>query len=295
MIIVKLIGGLGNQMFQYAFGRKLALTHQTDLKLDIEELSSKIEKDDFTLRNFDLSVFNIQAEIASLAEIKRFQVAKTTKLLHLLSLNSPIRPRNFYLREPHHHFFANALIAPINTYANGYWQTEKYFSSIRKELLDDFKPKQELSEVSKKIATKIIDSNSVSIHVRRGDYVSNAVNFKVHGLCEADYYLRAIDCIAEKVKDPYLFVFSDEPSWFKENIKSNFPVVFVEHNQVENSYEDMILMSMCQHNIIANSSFSWWAAWLNQNENKIVIAPKKWMNDSPKNTKDVIPETWIKL
>lgn len=295
MIIVKLIGGLGNQMFQYAFGRSLALKNNTNLKIDIQDLQNKAKKKDFTLRNFELNVFNVHVEIASESEIQNFMKSKTMMLKDLLTLSLPFKSKNFYLREPHHHYFPLAKNVPANTYAYGYFQSEKYFIDIRPTLLKDFTPRLPLSKQSQEVADRMSKVNGVSIHVRRGDYVSNLVNLDVHGLCEADYYERALSIITEKVDQPKLFVFSDEPNWFKENIKCNFPVEYIEHNIGNASYEDLYLMSLCKHHIIANSSFSWWGAWLNQNPNKIVIAPSKWMNNTPKNTKDVVPDSWIKI
>ena len=295
MIIVKLIGGLGNQMFQYAFGRSLALKNNTTLKIDIQDLQNKAEKKDFTLRNFELNVFNVQVEIASESEIQNFMKSKTMMAKDLLTLTLPFKSNNFYLREPHHHYFPLAKKAPANTYAYGYFQSEKYFNDIRSTLLKDFTPRLPLSKRSQEVADRMSKVNGVSIHVRRGDYVSNKVNLDVHGLCEADYYEKALAIISEKVDQPKLFVFSDEPNWFKEKTKTDFPVEYVEHNVGNASYEDLYLMSLCKHHIIANSSFSWWGAWLNQNLNKIVIAPSKWMNNTPKNTKDVVPDSWIKI
>ena len=294
MIIVKLFGGIGNQMFQYAFGRALSLKHQVELKLDISVLSDKTNKE-ISDRDFELEAFGIKATIASKEEIKKFSSGKMKKAIDLVSLSVPFKRDFFYLREPGFGFFRNALKAPANSYVDGYWQSEKYFMNIRPVLLKEFFPVNPLSEKSKKTVEKIKSVNAVSIHVRRGDYYSNMVNAKYTGICTEPYYMTAIEKISAKIKDPFFFIFSDEPDWFKKNIKMKFPVEYIEHNTGRQSYEDMFLMSLCRHNIIANSSFSWWGAWLNQNAEKNVIAPAKWFNDDSKKISDLLPSTWIKI
>ncbi len=148
---------------------------------------------------------------------------------------------------------------------------------------------------NKDIGEMIQSFKSVSLHIRRGDYVSNKVTNQVHGVCDLNYYSHAISYIAERISNTHLFVFSDDPEWAKGNLKTEIPTFFVDNNRADKDYEDLKLMRQCKHNIIANSSFSWWGAWLNQNAGKIVIAPKKWFNDKSINTKDLIPEKWIRL
>jgi len=295
MIVVKLMGGLGNQMFQYAFGRSLALKNNTELKLDLSFLEDKTHRENFTYRDYELNVFAIQANIASQKEISPFQKSRKRKIIDYLLLNLSIKPNNFYLKEPHFNYFAKALSAPKNTYAEGYWQSEKYFINCRAELLNEFFPKEKIVSENKSLADKIHTENAVSLHVRRGDYVSSAHNNNFHGTCDKGYYLKAIELITQKVDNPVFYVFSDEPQWFRENFNINFPVHVVEQNSGKNSYWDMYLMSQCKHHIIANSSFSWWGAWLNKNEDKIVVAPKNWFRDTSMNTQDLIPSNWIKI
>ncbi|MGZ6540009.1 MAG: alpha-1,2-fucosyltransferase, partial [Bacteroidia bacterium] len=288
-------GGLGNQMFQYAFGKSLALKHNVNLKLDISALNDKSIKEEYTIRNFALGNFNVHADLASAQEIKQFVKNKAGKLIDLASLYFPFKAENFYLREPSFSFFKKAFNAPANSYVDGYWQTEEYFSSIRKELLKELSPIKSLSPESILIADKMRKGESVSIHVRRGDYISIPQNNVLFETCSESYYYEAIKMIRNKFPDSFFYIFSDEPEWFKNNIRIDFPVEFVTHNIRENSYEDLVLMSLCKHNIIANSSFSWWGAWLNENPDKIVIAPKHWFKDKSKNTKNLIPQKWIQI
>ena len=135
----------------------------------------------------------------------------------------------------------------------------------------------------------------MSLHVRRTDYVQNALTNKIHGVCDQDYYASCVRYIGDQVSNPHFFIFSDEPQWAKDNLMFDFPMTVVDCNDASRNYEDLRLMSTCKHNIIANSSFSWWGAWLNSNPNKIICAPKQWFTDSTRNTKDLIPSNWIRL
>lgn len=173
---------------------------------------------------------------------------------------------------------------------DGYWQSEKYFASCVNQVRQAFKFPS-LDKGNQLIAQQIEQVNSVSVHVRRGDYVNNPL----HGdICTLDYYKRAIGIINSKIANPQFYVFSDDVAWCKDNL--SLPnAVYVDGNQGKNSYKDMQLISLCKCNIIANSSFSWWGAWLNINSNKVVIAPRKWFNDTRFNVSDLLPNEWIKI
>jgi hypothetical protein len=175
---------------------------------------------------------------------------------------------------------------------DGYWQTENYLIDIKDTILNDFQLKLPLRNELKEIALKISDSNSVSIHIRRGDYAQDKKTNAHHGTCSLEYYQEAIKLITEKIQNPIFYIFSDDIEWVKENLKINYPKYHVEGNK---GFEDMELMKNCKHNIIANSSFSWWAAWLNTNKEKIIIAPKNWLNNPKFDTSDVVPNSWIKI
>ncbi len=295
MIIVKLMGGLGNQMFEYAFGRYLAIKNDTQLKLDISQLKSREIRMEHTVREFALDAFNIPSAIAGPEELKRYDKGKFQKVLDLLMLFIPLKRKGLFIREPYFRFFKKALNTPEESYLDGYWQSEKYFLPVRETLLKDFSLKIPLDSSNKNIAEQIKMERSVSIHVRRGDYLSIAQNTSLFEICDAAYYVSALNEISKTEKNIVLYVFSDEPEWFNQNVKTNFPVVYVTHNSGTQSYIDMYLMSLCKHNIIANSSFSWWGAWLNENSNKIVVTPKRWFRNNSKDTGDLIPKEWIKL
>ena len=288
MIIVKLMGGLGNQLFQYAAGRSLAHAKQTELFIDptfYDNQSGNIEK-----RNYSLEAFNIKPAFATKAELNKFD-----KPGLFLKVSDKLRPyyKKRYYFEQHFHFDTNFFQSASSSVLVGFWQSEKYFHQISDVIRKDFTLTGELSAKTKELQQVIANSNSVSIHIRRGDYVKNPETLRNHGVCEIDYYEAAMKLIAENVSNPDYFVFSDDIAWVKENLTVNRPVTFVNHNDGNHAYEDMYLMSQCKHNIIANSTFSWWAAWLNNNANKIVIAPKKWFNEFNGNTKDLFPAGWM--
>jgi hypothetical protein len=291
MIIVKLMGGLGNQMFQYAAGRRLALNHNTILKLDLSFLLNRTPRENFTYRSYELGIFNIQAELASPSEINRF-VPTGKNMLNYLKRKLKL---NKLVKESHFHFDEGGLSSPDNSYLDGYWQSEKYFKEIEDIIRSDFTLKAKATNLNQELAKEIGSYNSVSLHIRRGDYVSNPETNNFHGSCSLGYYEKAIKKIADCIVEPHLFIFSDDPDWAKDNLIFEYPIKFVAHNGSEKSYEDLRLMSLCKHNIIANSSFSWWGAWLNRNPEKIVIAPEKWFNDSSINTDDLIPDSWLRI
>ena len=283
MIIVKLIGGLGNQLFQYAAARRLAEKHSTILKLDI----TGFEKDKHCLRTYNLHCFYIHESLATNAEINLIQWNLFNRLKHKLSSSDGT--------EKQFDFDPKILDAPNNILLDGYWQSEKYFADISDILRREFVVKYQQDAQSQMFSDRIQSTESVSLHVRRADYVQNALTNKIHGTCDQDYYDRAIRYIAERVNHPHFFIFSDEPEWVKDNLKIGFPMTVVDCNDASRNYEDLRLMSTCKHNIIANSSFSWWGAWLNPNPDKLVITPEQWFNDKKRNTKDLIPEQWVKM
>lgn len=294
MIIVKLIGGLGNQMFQYAAGRYLAYLHQTELLMD----TGYLEKDPaeaYTKRHLELGVFSIDLRIADKKDIERFNIEGSNKYSRTLQRKLPILFTNLYVAESGTTYHKEFLSYPANTYLDGFWQSERYFKPIESVLVSDFVLKDPLNKENKEWLKKIENAESVSMHIRRGDYISNAGSQAHHGSLDMDYYKKALERIKEKHKTIEVFVFSDDLEWCKANLNISETLHFVDANQQQNRHLDLFLMSHCKHNIIANSSFSWWAAWLNRNEHKTVIAPLKWFNDPSIKTYDLIPEEWMRL
>lgn len=290
MILVELNGGLGNQMFQFAAAKSLSLFRNVELKLDATPTADKNIPEGLSKRPFDLHCFNITDPVADKKDIDFF--LSNSAVNRIIEKNKPPFKRKIY-REPFFHFDKNFFKAGPNVYLKGLWQSERYFlpyhEEIRKGLQLDNKHFHHLLN----IADKIKRENSVSIHIRRGDYLAK-ISLKVLGLIPIDHYLRAIELIKSKINNPVFYFFSDDISWVKENLSIS-DAVHVSDNLTKNHLEDLYLMSQCNHNIIANSSFSWWGAWLNNNPGKIVIAPKNWFHKGPKDTYDLYPNDWIVL
>ena len=289
MVIVKIIGGLGNQMFQYAAGKSLAKKNKTDLKLDISAFET------YKLHDYMLDKLNIKTDIATDDDLKKIFSSSIVRFLYIIpKLKLLIRNKRVYKEK---FFNFNEGLSDLKNediYLDGYFQCEKYFLDIESEIREDLLPLTPLEGKNAKMAELITKTNSVSLHVRRGDYVLNSTTNKVHGTCGINYYNKAIDIVTKENPEAVFFVFSDDCDWARNNLKINHEKYFIDFNGKENCHEDIRLMSLCKHNIIANSSFSWWGAWLNNNKNKIVVAPKKWFNVKI-NTKDLVPENWIKI
>ena len=289
MIIVKLIGGLGNQLFQYSLGRRLSEIHKTRLKIDISGFES------YKLHKYSLWPFNIQENFASATEIRA--MAPRGRLGRALAKKWPKKwPK--YILEKHFYFDPAILNLPDGVYLEGYWQSEKYFSDIAEIIRREFTVKNPSAGKDKELEGRIASCQSVSLHIRRGDYVSNPKTKQIYGFCDLDYYQRCIEQIAQMVENPYFFVFSDDSEWASKNLKLSYPVIAVNHNTADKNYEDLRLMSRCKHHIIANSTFSWWGAWLDPGKDKTVLAPRQWFAPTAQvsmKLADLFPPGWIPL
>ena len=279
MNIVNISDGLGNQMFKYAFAYALSRKKGIEVKLDISEFEG-------SFRPYVLDQLSISLETVSQTEISQIKQ-------NFNNPNNSLQSYKHYM-EPHFNYDHNAFELEGKIYYRGYWQTEKYFKEYRNELLEAFQPK-EINASSVTYKNRIISSNSVSLHVRRGDYVSQIVNYKKHGICSIEYYKNAVSHISDNENSYHFFIFSDDLDWSKENFNFIENKTFVELPHDTPDYIEIHLMSLCKHNIIANSSFSWWGAWLNNNPGKKVIAPKNWFKDNSLNIIDLIPKEWITL
>ncbi len=301
MIITKLQSGMGNQMFQYALGRHLARLNNTVLKLDTSSYNHQSKND--TQREYSLGCFNTIEDFAKKEDTKKMHLPKMAtrniflriyrKIFRGLSARKPLYKRT-YVREPSFGFCADVLKINKGAYLSGNWQNEKYFKDITDIIRKDFTLKIK-SDAYKKMHRQILNTAGiVSLHIRRGDYISNEGTNKYHGICSIDYYKSAVSLITHSVQNPTFFIFSDDMEWVKENLKIEHPMIFVSGNSLTDS-EELTLMSKCKHNIIANSSFSWWGAWLNNNPNKVVVAPKKWFLSLEREQDNPCPDSWIKI
>jgi len=295
-------GGLGNQMFQYAFGRHLSIKNNQPLKLDISRYDNSINPD--LLKNgriFGLHNFNIDYHPATEREIRYFDkyYKSDTLLRKIYRKFEKIRFSNkkyfekSYILEPLGNgqiYDSSILTFPYNNaYFRGFWQSEKYFIDIKDIIWKDFQVKNEPDEYNKTMLANIKKNNSISLHVRMGD---NADLDNPHGALTPKYYHEAINLILKKIRNPHFYIFSDNMEWAKNNISIECPHTYVD-NPPSKDYEDIRLMSNCKNHIIANSTFSWWGAWLAKNPNKTVIAPKKYSQNSNIQNPDYYPENWI--
>jgi hypothetical protein len=290
MIIVQLKGGLGNQMFQYAAGLSLAAHHNVPLRVDVSELG-QADKAIGTLRHFDLQQVILEPVPATESELaaatKQNVFSKGIDKLKAPFRRKVYKEKDFYF-DPH--FFK----AGDDVYLKGYRQSESYFAPIRDKVACGFQVKPTTVAGVEERGLQIKQENSVAVHIRRGDFTNKVVS-DYHGMLDAAYYQQAIAAIEAKIDDARFYVFSDDPQWMKEQLFFASPVEIMSGVVSKNQFEDFYLISQCKHQIIANSTFSWWAAWLNSNPGKIVIAPKKWFNNAPYDTRDLIPEGWIKI
>ena len=300
MILTQLLGGLGNQMFQYATARALAAGMGTELALDTSRFGSYRLHQGFELHKVFAGARQ-NGRLATASEICRSMgVARYPSIQNILTspVLSGLRPSS-WLPEPHFNYWAGlgaAARARNICYLTGYWQSEKYFENHSDLIRKDFSFPAADSPDNQAIQQRIQQSNSVSIHIRRGDYVNNPATLAVHGVCSLPYYAQAISLLREHLTNPYFLVFSDDIEWVKNNVSTLLPDSheYVSNNQGDASFSDMQLMSQCQHHIIANSSFSWWGAWLNSNPDKMVVAPRRWFNREV-DTPDLLPKGWLKL
>lgn len=272
-------------MFQYALGRNLSLIHGVPFKID----SSFLEKENQSARTLRINGYKTHLEEASQNEINAYR-SSLQKILD--RIRPPSKRKKVLETSP---AFDAGVLERTDGYFVGHWNNEQYFKSSEQILRKDFELKKPFGEPSGKIAELIAsEPESVSIHIRRGDYVSIPKIAAVHRTLPLSYYIEAMGKIIAQKPNAHFFISSDDIGWVKENFPKNYPVTFISSFDIPD-YEELSLMSLCQHNIIANSTFSWWGAWLNQNPDKIVIAPKQWFNDSDRTIGDLIPTSWIQI
>ncbi len=287
MIVVKLKGGLGNQLFQYAVGRHLAEINQSELKLDISFFKT------YKLHSYSIGPFNIYENFASAKEIRTLMSGRQSELNRFISrlFHTSITIKPTYVIEKMLNFDQDILNLSDGVYLDGYWQSEKYFSKIDEIIRREFTIRNPPMGIDRKIIELMTSCEAVSIHIRRGSYLMPPYN-QVHGICDLEYYQQCINLICKEVNDPHFFVFSDDPDWARNNLKLPHITTIIDHNSSETDFEDLRLMTYCKYHIIANSTFSWWGAWLCQRDKKTVFAPKKWYIKNGVNNDDLIPKDW---
>jgi len=286
MIVSRLIGGLGNQMFQYAAGRALALRRGVSFGIDIRAFA------DYKTHTFGMQCFSV-----NLNEAPSWLLPNPPaegRLQRMLRRLMPT-PLNVY-SEKTFTFDAAVLSLPDGVYLDGYWQTEKYFADFSDLIRSDLTVRHAPSAANQAWLGRIAQAHSVSLHIRRGDYISNPAAAAVHGTCDIGYYERAVAYLRHATGvDPVLFVFSDDPDWVAANLCLPYQMHLIRDNDASANYEDLRLMTACHHHIVANSSFSWWGAWLDGRPDSITIAPVRWFVRDAPDARDLVPQRWVRL
>ena len=283
MNIIWIDGGLGNQMFQYALVLKMQ-SMGIQVKIDVTKYEQHHAHNDFELDQ----VFGIACPFANRSEIRRLGYLKANHWTEFLK-KTPFRKKTVYNNESYK--YDEHVLGLDGRYIEGYWQSEKYFLDIKEKILETYRFPEFLEE-QKTWAKKIQNSCAVSVHIRRGDYLQYSY---LQNICTLEYYKRSMDYFREILSDKVSFyIFTNDFPWAEEHFTEK-DCFFVKGNTGKNSFRDMQLMSLCRHHIVANSSFSWWGAWLGQNSDKIVIAPERWINHFANEKTDIIPENWIRI
>lgn len=301
MIIARMDGGLGNQMFQYAYGLHLARMHQTELILDTSSYASAPQ------HGFLLDRFCIEAQLATRAHQPRIPpryrdtAESATGESQSDTPPSPSLADRFgwralrRLKESPFGFHTKYLSATDNRYLVGYWQSEKFFPGLRRELVQHFQLRDELGDKSQAVARRIESTNSVVLHIRRGDYVNSSSAAAIYEHLDLSYYVDCVQDWAASQRDLEVFVFSNDMGWCRDNIRLPWVTHWIDHNDASTAHEDLALMSRAACCIIANSTFSWWAAWLNERASKTVYAPSRWFRPGTHDGRHVICDSWKQM
>ena len=290
MIVVRLMGGLGNQMFQYAAARRLALASGSSLVVDLGWFAHEARRYR-TPREFELGRFGLRARWVTLPPrtVEAWERGEAARLGLRRRRLSVLRDEGAATRVDQ-----RVLAAPDDVLLAGYWQSERYFMEVSDVIRADFSfrgtppaPYAELLRVARA-------PTSVGVHVRRGDYVDDPVANAFHGTLDARYYREAVERIAERSGDIHVLLVSDDPEWAAGHLHFDHQVTNVSAAGGD-AVDELRVLAACTHHVIANSSFSWWGAWLAEREGQIVVAPRRWFRDAAIDTSELLPLRWIRL
>jgi len=298
MILIHFLGGLGNQLFQYALGRHLSLIHNRPLRFDRSNYTAVKPDVKLGIRLFGLEAFSVSGKVATPDELEPFGKYRgnrpAARFARLVNLWAPYCYSHF-IRQPkdevwrfHRRLLTSRL--PGQVVIEGYWQTEKYFEDIAAIIRNDLTVRLPTAGQNAEMLADISGVESISVHVRHGDNATSAA--KEFGVLPIAYYEQAAALLMRRIRRPHFFVFSDDPDWAKENLRLPGPMTFAVHNGDEKSYEDLRLMAACRHHIIGNSTFSWWGAWLGKKDDQIVYAPDKQVMNWDYDYRDYYPRSW---
>jgi hypothetical protein len=297
-VIISLSGGLGNQLFQYAMGRALSLRNGLPLVLDLTwfDYVKNLDSSVATLRKYALEPFelNVITQSSSLLKPKipkflRSIVSRLQRYIPHIQKNQKVyTERGFAFDEG-----AYSLQKPVRL--DGYWQSPRYFEDCADLIRSELGKPRSVSAATKEMLERIRGVDAICLHIRRGDYISNKSAASMHGLCGLEYYLTGLEQVCDGLVNPHCFIFSDDPIWVKENMQLAVPMTIVDINGPDAAHEDLWLMSACKRFVIANSSLSWWGAWLSEHMDKVIVAPSQWFLTDGINTDDLIPKDWVRI
>lgn len=289
MFIFHLQGGLGNQLFQYAAARALSIRRNVPFKVHFHDPDKTVK------RAFTLHVFRADIQHATPEQLYPYRpLSIAEKLGELLWATKSRLP--VYSEKTDYILDEGLFTCPPDSYITGYWQSPEYFRGLEKLISEDLVISEPPSSQNSMWLERIRNCCSVAVHVRRGDFITVPRTLEIHGVCLVDYFQRSIDIIRQRVEKAVFFFFSEDPEWVRSNLLPISPGSYVIDNNLRmgSEFEDFRLMSECKHQIISNSSFSWWAAWLNRNQEKVVIAPKNWLAIKKLSVGSLVPPEWIR-
>lgn len=298
-VLVRLKGGLGNQLFQYAAAKEQAFSRGIEVvHLDLSYLETKRNPKKFTNRIYELGSFNFNTIFATDEDISSFLVTISRK--NYIRIMQDILPISRYTVRDNYSVFRKYLDKSNSCYLNGYFQSERYFTNIASSLKSDLYSK--LKAVREQIKEKLLPdiylqlASSVCLHIRRGDYITLPSASKTHGNCDVDYFKDAIDFLKNKIHLSNIYVFSDDIEWCESNLpyQQLFNFKFMSKDLGLSAFEEFAVMSGFEHFIISNSSFSWWTAWIGETEDSVIITPKQWSLTSVK-SEQIVPNRWLKI
>jgi len=296
MILVRLKGGLGNQLFQYAAARALAFKYNTEVFFDLTLLQDRTPLNDMVFRDYELYAFKLQENFANQQLIEYYNPLPTSFLKRILNkLKKYIFKPSVYI-ETTHLYNSKFFNLPNDSCIIGLFQSEKYFKSITDIIKKEFEFKNSFPKIVTELGTYITSKNAICVHIRRGDYVSNPTYSEMLGAQSNQYYAKGVNLITGKVAIDELFIFSDDIEWCKQNLNFETKTTFITDDLATvDHHAHLHLMSLCKHFVISNSTFAWWGAWLSTNQSKIVVAPKVWFKDGVRDETDIIPHAWLKI
>ncbi len=296
-VIVSLYGGLGNQLFQFATALSLAKKNHARVFLDLSWFDKDHLSAGETPRAYALGVYDLGCNVliknnrrkASHKQLTRYIDTVVRRVKKYINLGIP------HFHEKSMKFHPNLIQSELPIWLDGYWQSYKYFEDIKPALREMIAFSRNMNSTMQAIYKDILVKDAICIHVRRGDYVTNPSAAQFHGLCDLSYYYSGINLVIKNLLNPHAFIFSDDPLWVRSNFKLQIPSTIVDINGSDEAHQDLWLMAACKHFIIANSSLSWWGAWLSDQSDKIVVAPNQWFLNCQMSTEDLIPDQWIRI